>query len=94
MSIVEMAYHLGVPRATLAQALRRERAALLRADSELEEMSSTVDPGWAFMVSAKQGADDTEAPGRGTSWYNPRVPLPWWHGRPGHGPGRGHKKPS
>ncbi|MFF2548364.1 hypothetical protein ACFVUY_38205 [Kitasatospora sp. NPDC058063] len=93
MTVSELAEQAGVSRRTFAQALRRERAKRMNLPEDWP-IHPGGDPGALYSFGSLDSADDGNGEARAGwphVWYNPREALPWWHGRPGHGPGRGHK---
>ncbi|WP_103528938.1 hypothetical protein [Streptomyces sp. SM12] len=95
MTIAEMAPHLGTTTEALRKALRRERRKQYEPDDVARHaVTARAEPGWRGRVGGRYTDPETPDSPRAPHLYDPRVVRKWWHSRPGHGPGRGHRRVS
>ncbi|MFB6906891.1 hypothetical protein ACFCWB_21745 [Streptomyces bacillaris] len=93
MTIAELALYLDTTKEALRKALRRARLRRYE-ESDLDLTGITTasaEPGWMGSVGGRYAEAEQPDNPRAAHVYDPRIVKPWWTGRPGHGPGRGHK---
>ncbi|MFE0457753.1 hypothetical protein ACFW1A_00650 [Kitasatospora sp. NPDC058965] len=88
MTLAELAEYLGVRKDALRQALYRERRKSHGGWTINQVMSAQAEPGWVGTAGPLRGPNQPDTSTL-AHLHDPRPTAIWWHGRPGHGPGRG-----